>query len=154
MKSLLAFIILLSFLGLQSCGLKKEKGELILFEKDQSDYSKFINQKSKPPSPNLSIDKYIVNADYPIEIALYDDGKFYYNLPNLGDGEGTYKYEDGVLKLVATRKILGIEIDMNYLFTITRKDGSKSVLKFRDRFGNQAIETALTEKVRHIIFHL
>lgn len=145
MKTLSALIIFLSFLNLQSCVPKKEKSELILFKKNQSDYTKFINQKPKPNSPNLSIDKYIINADYPIEIALYNDGKFYYNLPNLGDGEGTYKYEDGVLKLVAAREILGKKIDMNYLFTITRKDGSRAVLKFRDRFGNQVVETGLTE---------
>lgn len=135
----LSFALLL----FSSCGLKKEKSELILFEKEESDYIKFVNQKAKPNQPNLSIDKKIVNNDYPIELALYNDGKFYYNLDNLGDGEGTWRYENGVIKLTAFRKILSFDVDMNYTFTITRKDGSQSLIKFRDRKGNQAYSTRL-----------
>ena len=76
-------------------------------------------------------------------MALYNDGKFYYNLDNLGDGEGTWKYENGVIKLTAFRKILTFDVDMNYTFTITRKDGSQSLIKFRDRKGNRAYATRL-----------
>ncbi len=136
-------VIILSLFLFISCG--KKKSELILFEKDEADYTQFINQKPKPNQPNLSLDKRIVNNDYPIEIALYSDGKFFYNLPNLGEGEGTFQYENGVLKLVAERKILTFDVEMNYTFTITRKDGSQSLLKFRDRRGNQAYSTSLTE---------
>ncbi len=136
-------VLLLTIFLFASCGLKKEKGELIVFEKSKTDYDQFINQKPKPNQPNLSIDKKIVNNDYPIELALYNDGKFYYNLENLGEGEGTWKYDNGVLKLTAFRKILTFDVDMNYTFTITRKDGSQSLLKFRDRKGNQAYSTRL-----------
>ena len=129
-------VYILLFALLLSCG-KKEKGDLVLFEKTQEDYTKFINDKPKPRNPNLSLDKVIVNDDYPVEIALYKDGRFYYHLENLGEGEGTYKYEDGDLKLYAEREILGVNIDMSYTFTITKKDGSESVLSFRDRFGRQ-----------------
>ncbi|MCO4795534.1 MAG: hypothetical protein KC493_17575, partial [Bacteriovoracaceae bacterium] len=88
-------VLLLTIFLFASCGLKKEKGELIVFEKSKTDYDQFINQKPKPNQPNLSIDKKIVNNDYPIELALYNDGKFYYNLENLGEGEGTWKYDNG-----------------------------------------------------------
>lgn len=141
----LALLLILTLSLFTGCGLKKDKSELIVFEKTQSDYDQFINQKPKPNQPNLSLEKHIVNLDYPIEIALYNDGKFYYNLPTLGDGEGTYHYDNGVLKLVADRKILTFDVQMNYTFTITRKDGSQSLLKFRDRFGNQAYSTQLTD---------
>lgn len=136
-------IFILSLFLFTSC--VKEKGELILFEKEEADYAQFINQKPKPDQPNLTLDKRIVNNDYPIEIALYNDGKFFYSLPNLGDGEGTFKYENGILKLLAERKILTFDVEMSYTFTITRKDGSQSLLKFRDRRGNQAYSTSLAE---------
>lgn len=136
-------IFILSLFLFTSC--VEEKGELILFEKEEADYAQFINQKPKPERPNLTLDKRIVNNDYPIEIALYNDGKFFYSLPNLGDGEGTFKYENGILKLLAERKILTFDVEMSYTFTITRKDGSQSLLKFRDRRGNQAYSTSLAE---------
>jgi hypothetical protein len=135
--------LILTLFLLFSCG--KKKGELILFEKTESDYSQFINSGSKPAQPNMTTVKRIVNNDYPVEIALFEDGKFHYYLENLGEGEGTWRYENGVIKLSALRKILSFDVNMDYTFTITRKDGSQSVLKFRDRFGNQAYSTKLLE---------
>lgn len=134
-------IFLFTLFLLISCG--KEKSELILFEKERSDYNQFINSGSMPAQPNLSIVKTIYNDEYPVEMALYEDGRFYYNLDNLGDGNGTWRYENGVLKLSAFRKILTFDVDMDYTFTITRKDGSQSLLKFRDRKGNRALSTLL-----------
>ncbi len=62
---------------------------------------RYINQKALLEDPNLTLDKSIINSTYPIQLALYQDGRFYYDLPNLGDGTGTWRTEGGVLVLKA-----------------------------------------------------
>lgn len=115
----------------------ESKSELRFFTADQSDIEAYINQKPLPDNPNLKTDKSLLNRDYPIEVALYNDGKWYYDLPNLDTGRGTWKFEDGKIKLFAERDIFDMYIEV----VATDKDASKMVLKFSDRFGPRVLKT-------------
>lgn len=127
---------LLILLLITSCMPKGEKSDLAYFEVEQQAYTKYVNEKAMPASPNLSVDKVIVNNDYPIEVALYDDQKFYYNLPTLGDGHGTWERVGGKLKLFATRTLF----DMHIEIFAADPSASEVVLKFRDRHGPQIVK--------------
>ena len=87
-------------------------------------------------SPNLSTDKTLINTEYPIEIALYEDHKFYYDLPDLGDGTGSWSYEDGHLILKASREIFDMKIDVHSLDTA----GKEIAIHFIDRFGPNTLK--------------
>lgn len=123
-----------------SCMPKGEKSDLAYFEVEQQAYTKYVNEKVMPASLNLSVDKVIVNNDYPIEVALYGDQKFYYNLPTLGDGHGTWERVGGKLKLklklFATRSLF----DMNIEIFAADPSATEVVLKFRDRHGPQVVK--------------
>ena len=131
MKNISSLFILLFLLA---CG----EGKTPKFHKaSEVEFSKFVNQKSLPKNPNLSLDKVIVNNDYPIEIALYKDNKFYYDLPNLGNGTGTWQYFAGYIVLNAKRTLFDMKIEvhgedvkMNHL-----------KLKFFDRHGLKILGT-------------
>lgn len=101
------------------------------FKVEEASFQKFVNQKPLGEDPNLNLDKSIVNNDYPIEIALYQDNRFYYNLPNLGDGSGTWSYQNGSLVLKAKRSIFDMKIDVHSI-----DEGTNNlIIKFTDRFG-------------------
>ncbi len=123
---------LLLFL-LLSCA-KGEKVNFVSVKKDL--FAKFINDKDLPSKPNLSVDKNIVNNTYPIEIALYKDKKFYYDLPNLGDGTGTWIYKDGRIELRAHRDIFDMYIEV---YALDDK-ASELAITFVDRFGHNTIK--------------
>tara|TARA_R110002049_G_scaffold179732_4_gene346746 strand:- start:68 stop:487 length:420 start_codon:yes stop_codon:yes gene_type:complete len=129
-------IYLLSLLSLISCVPDKETSQLSYFEVDKAAYKKFINEKSLPTEPDLALDKSIINNDYPIEVALYQDGKFYYNLPTLGDGTGTWTTDGGKLKLFSSRTLFDMYIDIY----AADQSASQVILKFRDRNGPQIVK--------------
>ncbi|MCO4794935.1 MAG: hypothetical protein KC493_14555, partial [Bacteriovoracaceae bacterium] len=133
-KALLFFAFSILFC---SCIPKEHtKSEVTFFKTNQKDFNSYINQKIAPSSPNLSLDKSIINNDYPIEIALYNDKKWYYNLPNLGEGFGTWVYKDGLIKLFAERKLFDMHIEIKAI-----KKGAESVaIEFSDRFGPQFLK--------------
>lgn len=134
MKRLLTSLSLISLFF--SCVPDKETSTLSYFEVDQAAYQKYVNEKSMPSEPNLATDKSIVNNDYPIELALYEDGKFYYNLPNLGDGTGSWTINGGKIKLFSSRTLFDMYIDI----FAADQSASTLILKFRDRHGPQVLK--------------
>lgn len=124
------------FLG---CGKSSsdEKSDLEFFTVDQQALAGFINDKEMPKEPNFNADKTIINRDYPIEIALYKDGKWSYDLPNLGKGSGTYEFKNGKYNLYAKRTLFDMFIEI----LATDQQASKVVLKFSDRFGPRVLKT-------------
>lgn len=99
--------------------------------------TKFVNQKNIEKKPNLTIDKSIVNLKYPIEIALYSDGRFYYNLPRLGDGRGTWKLNNkGVIELRAKRTLFDMYIEVG----ATDEEAKSLTIQFTDRFGPNTLK--------------
>ena len=71
------------------------------------------------------------NDDYPIRISLYNNGKFYYQVDELGAGIGDWKYENGGLHLTSRRKIF----DLNFYVTAAGETGDQVEVKFFDRHG-------------------
>ena len=134
MKSIITIVL---FLVLSSCGTNNDqKSKLKFFEAIQADLVPYINDKDMPASPDLSADRTIINNDYPIEIALYKDGKWYYDLANLDDGHGTWKFEDGVIKLHAERSLFDMYITVEAI-----EEGAKEVaIRFADRFGPRVLK--------------
>lgn len=131
-------ILLMAFLFL-GCGKSSsdEKSDLEFFTVDQQALAGFINDKEMPKEPNFNADKTIINRDYPIEIALYKDGKWSYDLPNLGKGSGTYEFKNGKYNLYAKRTLFDMFIEI----LATDQQASKVVLKFSDRFGPRVLKT-------------
>jgi hypothetical protein len=110
---------------------EKEKSSLTFHRVEKDALKKYINEKPLPEEPNLSVDKVIVNNDYPIEISLYNDSKFYYNLPKLGDGVGSWVYNEGRIELFAERSLFDVYIEVLSL----DEKGEDVGIRFRDRFG-------------------
>ncbi len=131
------YVFLVSFvLNLISCTEVQKSKNILNFNKvEKESFSKIINNKSLREGANLQEDKHLLNRDYPIEISLYADGKWYYNLDNLGDGNGTWKYQDGRLVLYAKRVLFDMHIDIE----ATDKNATKFVIKFSDRFGPRVL---------------
>jgi len=130
------FIIFLLMLGISCIPQKHEKSDVVFFTTKNEDFNKYINQKNTPELPNLTLDKTIINNDYPIEIALYRDKKWYYNLPNLGDGFGTWSYENGKIKLFAERILFDMHIDIK----ATNQGAENVAIEFADRFGPRILK--------------
>ncbi|WP_408095909.1 hypothetical protein ACJVC5_12775 [Peredibacter sp. HCB2-198] len=116
-----------------SCG-KQSKTKL--YKVEESALTKSVNQKSLPQDPNLTLDKSIVNNSYPIEIALYEDNRFYYNLPNLGDGKGTWKLNNGVIELKAKRTLFDMYIEVQG----SDEASQNLTIQFIDRFGPNTLK--------------
>lgn len=128
--SALALMTLLLF----SCGKKSEDVELV--EVKAEAFSPYINDKNMPSTPNLSLDKYLVDNTYPIALSLYKDQKFYYDLPNLGDGTGTWSYSEGRIELRAELELFDMYIEL-----YTADAAAKRILiRFRDRHGRNTIK--------------
>ena len=128
---ILTYILLLS-----ACGSDSSKPE---FKVTEGAFSKSINKNNMPVDVDLTRVKKLVNNDYPIEVALFKDGKWFYNLANLGAGEGTYHYEDGVLKLFAARDLFDIYIEVRSADV----EGNSFRLTFSDRHGFKVLPTEL-----------
>ncbi|MBT7609583.1 MAG: hypothetical protein HN576_07495 [Bacteriovoracaceae bacterium] len=127
------FFILIILLKIVSCIPSEEKSEALAFTTSKEDFTKYVNQKTLPTTPNLSIDKTISNDEYPIEIALYNDGQFYYMLENLGDGNGTWEFKNGKIRLFAKRRLF----DMHIIIKALKEQATSVGIEFADRFGPQ-----------------
>ena len=125
---------LLPLLVIAACG---KKQDIELKRAPQAAFQKYVNSKALAAQPDLTADKTIVNNDYPIELALYENNKFYYNLPNLGDGTGSWEFEKGYLLLTAERDLFDMEIEIHP----TDEAATELALKFTDRFGPNLIAT-------------
>ena len=130
------FIFFLFILGASCIPQKHDKSDVVFFTTKNEDFAKYINQKAAPLEPNLTLDKSIINNDYPIEIALYSDNKWYYNLPTLGDGFGTWSYDNGMIKLHAERILFDMHIDIK----ATNEAANAVAIEFADRFGPRVLK--------------
>lgn len=139
MKKLNLILISLLALALVSCGgsPKEEKVATTFFNVPSAAFVPFVNQKKIPADVDLTRDITLLNRDYPIEIALYKNGEFFYDLPNLGSGRGTYKYKDGKIHLFAKRALFNMNIEI----IASNEEATDFVLRFRDRFGVRVIPT-------------
>lgn len=109
--------------------------------KEQDFFSFVINSGKIPQTIERTKMARLVNHSYPIELALFHDNTFYYYLENLGDGQGTWSYEDGFLKLYAERKLFAMKIGIH---AISEYD-KRVAVDFVDRFGTQYLEMEYLE---------
>ena len=72
---------------------------------------------------------------YDMRFALFDNGKFYYEVANLGTGTGTWKFRDGFLNLFAQRSFFNVDIDLS----AAAAEGQALEMRFFDRFGKNAV---------------
>ncbi len=86
-----------------------------------------VREESREYFSDLN-EKILINKEYPIEVQLRKDGTFWYKLNKLGEGEGTWLYEEGHAKLYAERKLFVMKLDI-------RAAESGPVIEFSDRFG-------------------
>lgn len=119
--------------ALAGCG---KKGKDNLHSIKTKEIPKFVNQKSMPSDPNLTLDKSIVNNAYPIQIALYANKRFYYDLPNLGDGHGTWSESNGVIELRAKRTLFDMYIEVK----ANDPEAKTLSIQFTDRFGPNTLK--------------
>ena len=136
-------LILLSLFVLVSC---EETSDLKYgnLDRQESDYNKVINPAQFSSSPNLQRDIFLANHDYPIEVALYADGKMYYNLDNLGDGTGTWSFDskDIIIKTHGKRTLFDFKVQ---IFTIDNS-AQNFKIRFIDRFGTQELPLKILKK--------
>ena len=102
-------------------------------------FAQLINKKSisSTKDVNQNLDHSLINQDYPVEIWLYENNKYYYDLPKLGDGIGTWEYKNGFIALKNNHhiKTIDLKIEMNYDIYLTKEN--KVRIEFSDRFGMQ-----------------
>lgn len=130
MKNSCFFLLLVT---LVACGGKSGHK---FYDAKEENFAKFINDKNMPASPNLTVDKSIIHRDYPIQLALYKDGKFYYDLPNLDDGSGTWKFDGGQIVLKSKHRLFNMRIDVRAL----DERADNLAISFIDRHGPQTLE--------------
>jgi hypothetical protein len=118
---------------ISGCG---KQGKSKLFRVEENALNKYVNQKQMPQHPNLTLDKAIINNSYPIEIALYKDGRFYYNLANLGDGQGQWKHANGKIELKAKRTLFNMYIEVHG----SDEHAQELSIQFSDRFGPNTLK--------------
>ena len=102
----------------------------------EENYTKFVNQKGTAALANLNLDKSIVNNDYPIQLALYEDKTFFYDLPNLDEGKGTWSYVNGQIVLKSKHRLFNMRIDIKAL----DENADNLAITFIDRHGPQTLK--------------
>ena len=126
------FLLLL----LSACLQLEESGKLTFIENPRESLKPTINKRDFKGSINHNSDIALINNDYPLELRLYQNKKFYFNLPSLGEGEGNWEYQGSEIKLTAEYHIKAMDftIDMNYFVGVLDEEGTLAV-QFSDRFG-------------------
>lgn len=108
--------------------------KMVEVQKDQQFFSQFQNTSQEMSVAAQNIEKIKIlqtNDDYPIRLAIFDNGQFYYQVDELGTGYGEWVYHEGGLRLTAKRKIF----DMNFFLSAANEQGDAVVVKFFDRYG-------------------
>lgn len=128
---LLIYSVVISFLFLVGCS---GDYKMVQYQRDEKFFDNYKNSASEIDQAATKIEsiKLLQTGDeFPIRVALYDNGKFYYQVDELGTGIGDWEFYDGGLKLTTRRKIF----DMNFYVTAAGTDGDDVVIKFFDRHG-------------------
>lgn len=135
-------ILMLFFaLSVVGCG-QKQSGEGS--KRDYSFYSHLINPSDQYQQAAANLHEFklmISNEKYSMRVALFDNGVFYYEVNNLGDGEGTWEYRDGVLKLKAVRTIFDMELEI----MAESSESDATIVQFVDRFRFNSVPMQLRQ---------
>lgn len=125
-------IVALLILLMPACqDLHQEKNPYQYYKKSADHFSQFINPGALPQTVDRSKVRFLVNHSYPMELALFQDGQFYYVFETLGDGKGKWDYTDGHLHLYAGRKRFVMKMDIHSV----EEQGNQIAIDFHDRYG-------------------
>lgn len=131
MKHFAGFIIgLLVFSSFVGCG----NYQMVQNKRDPEFFKSFQNSSGEAGQAANKIELIkllLTSEEYPIRLALYENGQFYYQVDELGTGTGRWFFEDGGLRLNAKRKVF----DMNFYLTAAEAEGNDLLVKFYDRRG-------------------
>lgn len=129
-KTVLFLVVCLS-LALQGCS----AGDGFVANKRDADfYAQFVNPTNEWPQAESRMDELkLLQIDevYKMRFLLFENGQVYYQINNLGNGNGHWQYVDGALTVIATRPIF----DMELTFSAAETEGQKMVVRFIDRHG-------------------
>lgn len=130
-------ILILALGTLFSCG---KKAEVKLFHASEASYQKYVNPTTAPTTEGADISghKNVINEKYPVQVSLYADHTFYYDLPNLGDGHGTWEYSNGRIVMKTKREIFGKSYNFDYELQAMDENAENVALQFTDRWGAQS----------------
>lgn len=130
MKILGLFLIIFS-----SCKMidPESKSKISYYNASFEQFKTIINNSKYNPNNDFSTERSIINLDYPIEIYLFQDNRWHYDLPNLGKGNGTWEYNNGRIKLFAKRSLFDMHIDI----LASDRNAEAFAIRFSDRFGPQ-----------------
>jgi hypothetical protein len=132
MKTALIFLALFTLTNCSSGGDVKHKRGPEFFAPMVNPAENFDQAR-----PKLNELKLITSHQkYNMRMALFDNGKFFYEVENLGHGEGVWKFRDGYVNLYASRAMFDIDIN---LFA-SEATGDALSMQFLDRFGHNAVK--------------
>ncbi|MFN9066739.1 MAG: hypothetical protein ACK5V3_05890, partial [Bdellovibrionales bacterium] len=73
--------------------------------------------------------------EYPMRFVMFDNGQFFYQVDRLGEGYGTWSFQEGGVRLFANRKLF----DMSIYLGASSDVGDEMQVRFLDRRGFQNV---------------
>lgn len=141
MKHFVQFVILFCAGLVMGCG---NGGDAVEHRRDYSFFQPMINDSAdfKQAEQKLSELKVLTSKDkYEMRYALFDNGKFFYEVGNLGTGTGEWSFKNGYLNLFATRTFFDIDINL----IAAEESGNAMAMQFMDRFGRNTVTAQLRD---------
>ncbi len=132
---------LTSFIFLAGCSGKAP----VQHKRGQAFFNKVLNpgekfDRAEQEMPNLKV--LTSNQRYKMSYALFDNGKFYYQVHNLGNGTGTWSFQNGSIHLLAPRNFFDLELNL----AAAAEQGEGMAFQFLDRFGNNVVKVEFRDK--------
>jgi hypothetical protein len=130
-KLVITTALMISGLFLQACS---QGDKLTAHPRGDAFYNQFVNSSADWPQAENKVDELKLlqtGEQYPIRIALFDNGRFYYQIDKLGTGDGQWAYGEGAIHATANRPIF----DMELTVSAAAADGDETLVRFFDRHG-------------------
>lgn len=102
-------------------------------KRDFAFYSQFINSSDQYPNASQNLENLkVMTSDvrYSMRLAMFENGVFYYQVNNLGDGEGRWEYRDGIIRLTAVRPVFDLDLEI----MAEQEASDTTIVQFIDRF--------------------
>lgn len=115
-------------------GCAQEKSTMLAHKRDRGFYADVVNPATEFPQAEQKLDslKILETGDaYPIRLALFDNGRFYYQVDKLGNGHGDWLFQEGALVLKAHRMVFDVE----FWVSAAGLSGDEKLVRFMDRHG-------------------
>ena len=125
-----AALFLLLAVGITGCS----KEPTVQHKRDRSFFERYVNSASDFNSAEAKLQELkLVTSDdkYHMRYALFDNGKIFYQVDNLGSGTGEWSYDSGAVSISASRPYF----DLDLFLTAKEAEGDALTFVFVDRFG-------------------